>query len=215
VDWSQYDACGKCQAVAGDPCISLAPQHAGTVVALKEAHPKRPKVGANGHAPVTTLVPVQVDPDPIVVDDPTPEVVEPTPPIKRIRFARLRNDWVKTSCVATATFIGAVAAAVSYQHALDVSRKFGEDGWTAYLVPLTVDGLVYVSSMILLHAARNGTDKPKLAYFGLWLGIMATVAVNVTHGWTQGFGGALIAAWPAVTLVIVTHLLQHLFRKRS
>jgi hypothetical protein len=46
---------------------------------------------------------------------------------------------------------------VSYEHACDLVRAHGETGWTARLIPLTVDGLIYASSMVMLDSARRGT----------------------------------------------------------
>jgi hypothetical protein len=43
--------------------------------------------------------------------------------------------------------VAAVAAVASYEHACDLARAHGEAGWTARLVPLTVDELIYASSM--------------------------------------------------------------------
>jgi len=43
--------------------------------------------------------------------------------------------------------VAAVAAVASYEHAYVLARAHGETGWTARLVPLTVDGLIYASSM--------------------------------------------------------------------
>ena len=42
--------------------------------------------------------------------------------------------------------VAAVAVVASYEHAYDLVRLHGEAGWTARLVPLTVDGLIYASS---------------------------------------------------------------------
>ena len=39
--------------------------------------------------------------------------------------------------------VAAVAAVASYEHAYDLVRMHGESGWTAHMVPLTVDGLIY------------------------------------------------------------------------
>jgi hypothetical protein len=38
--------------------------------------------------------------------------------------------------------VAAVAAVPSYEHAYDLVRVHSESGWTARLIPLTVDGLV-------------------------------------------------------------------------
>lgn len=49
-------------------------------------------------------------------------------------------------------------------------------------MPLTVDGLIYASSMAMLDAARRGVRVPALARWLLGLGIVATLAANVAHG---------------------------------
>lgn len=108
--------------------------------------------------------------------------------------------------------IGAIAAYVSYRHALEVAQKHGETGANAYLTPLTVDGLVLVGSLVMLDAARRGVSAPPLARLALALGIGATVAVNVAHGIAHGPFGATIAAWPAITLVITAELLMGMIR---
>jgi hypothetical protein len=39
--------------------------------------------------------------------------------------------------------VATIAAVASYVHAYDLVRAHGETGWTARMVPLTVDGLIY------------------------------------------------------------------------
>jgi hypothetical protein len=78
--------------------------------------------------------------------------------------------------------VAAVAAAASYDHAYALVRAHGEAGWTARLVPLTVDGLIYASSMVMLDCARRRVPVPALARWLPGLGITATLAANVAHG---------------------------------
>jgi hypothetical protein len=58
--------------------------------------------------------------------------------------------------------VAAVAAVASYEHAHDLVRAHGEVGWTARLVPLTMDGLIYASSMVMLDSARRKVPVPGL-----------------------------------------------------
>jgi hypothetical protein len=97
--------------------------------------------------------------------------------------------------------VAAVAAVASYEHAYALVRAHGETGWIGRLVPLTVDGLIYASSMVLLDSARREAPVPALARWLLGLGIAATLAANVAHGLGHGPVGAAVAAWPAVALV--------------
>jgi hypothetical protein len=124
------------------------------------------------------------------------------------------GDWViRASTAATVVGIGGIAAVVSFRHALEVVRDNGESGVTAYLTPLTVDGLVFTASMVLLDAARRGDRAPMLARVALALGIAATVAVNVLHGLAHGPVGAVVGAWPAITLILVVELLMGMIRR--
>ena len=87
-----------------------------------------------------------------------------------------------------------------------------ETGWTGHLVPLTVGGLIYASSMVMLDCARRKMPVPALARWLLGLGITATLAANVAHGLGHGLTGAAVAAWPAVALVGSYELLMMIIR---
>jgi Protein of unknown function (DUF2637) len=90
--------------------------------------------------------------------------------------------------------LAAVAAVASCEHAYDLVRAHGESGWTAHIIPLTVDRLIYASSMVMLDSARRKTPVPALAR------------------WLLGLGIAAVAAWPAVALVGSYELLMMVIR---
>jgi hypothetical protein len=119
---------------------------------------------------------------------------------------------IRWSMVGAVSVVALVAAFVSYRHALTVVRANGESGALALAYPLTIDGLIYAASMVLLNAARQGTQAHWLAYAALGLGIAATLAVNVAAGLAYGPVGALVAAWPAPALVISYELLMLVIR---
>jgi hypothetical protein len=50
--------------------------------------------------------------------------------------------------------VAAVAAVASYEHVYVLVRAHGEGGWTARSVPLTLDGLIYASSVVMHDSAR-------------------------------------------------------------
>jgi hypothetical protein len=95
--------------------------------------------------------------------------------------------WTTTAAVLGVAAVGAVA---SYEHAYDFVRAHGDAGWTARLIPLTVDGLIYASSMVMLDSARRKAPVPALSRWLLGLGIAATRAANVAHGLGRGLTGA-------------------------
>jgi Protein of unknown function (DUF2637) len=119
---------------------------------------------------------------------------------------------VRWSTAGAVVGVAAVAAVASYEHAYDLVRMHGEPGWTARLIPLTVDGLIYASSMVMLDSARRKAPVPALARWLLGLGITATLAANVAHGLGHGLMGAAVAAWPAVALVGSYELLMMIVR---
>lgn len=140
------------------------------------------------------------------MNDPTPKITG------RARW----SDRLITALAAVAVVaIAVVAAIVSYRHALTVARDHGETGATAYMTPITIDGLVIVASMVMLDAARRRQHPPGLAWCALALGIGATLAVNILYGVQHGPVGAVIAAWPAVALTIAVELLMGMIRRRA
>jgi hypothetical protein len=119
---------------------------------------------------------------------------------------------IRWSTAGAVVGVAAVAAVASYEHAYALVRAHGEMGWTGRLVPLTVDGLIYASSMVMLDSARRKVLVPALARWLLGLGIAATLAANVAHGLGHGPVGAAVAAWPAVALVGSYELLMVIIR---
>ncbi|MFD0854692.1 DUF2637 domain-containing protein, partial [Actinomadura adrarensis] len=53
------------------------------------------------------------------------------------------------------TLVAIVAAVISYRHAYELVSTHGESGLTARLVPITVDGLIWAASMVILDASRR------------------------------------------------------------
>jgi uncharacterized protein DUF2637 len=119
---------------------------------------------------------------------------------------------IRVSTAVAVLAVAGVAAYVSYWHAYAVVCAHGEIGITARLEPATIDGLVYASSMVNRYAARHRLPVPALARWLLALGIIATLAANMAQGWSRGPVGAVIAAWPAVSLVGSYELLVWIIR---
>jgi hypothetical protein len=126
------------------------------------------------------------------------------------------GDRLIRTATATAAVVCAVAgfaAVVSCSHIYDLGRAHGQDGTPTRLLPLSVDGLILATSLVLLHEARNGRDAPCLARVMLWLGIGATVGANIAYGAGFGLLGAVISAWPAVAFIGSVELVMQLVRR--
>ena len=119
---------------------------------------------------------------------------------------------IRLSTAAAVLAVAGIAAYVSYWHAYAVIRARGGSGITARLEPATIDGLVYAGSMVVLYAARHRIPVPSLARWLLGLGIAATLTADMAQGWSHGLVGAVVAAWPAVSLVGSYELLVWLIR---
>jgi hypothetical protein len=119
---------------------------------------------------------------------------------------------IRLSTAVAVLAVAGIAAYVSYWPAYAVVRAHGETGITARLEPTTIDGLVYANSMVVLYAARHRVPVPSLARWLLGLGIAATLTANMAQGWSHGPVGAVVAAWPAVSLVGSYELLVWLIR---
>ena len=111
---------------------------------------------------------------------------------------RLRRGsmWLLASGVA------AIAAIVSYSHIYDLGRAHGGSGVSARLLPLSVDMLILVGELMLLHEADARGRRFTLGWVLVWSGILATLAANVTYGAQYGLLGALIWGWPAYSFVL-------------
>ena len=80
------------------------------------------------------------------------------------------------------------------------------------MLPFTVDGLIWLVSMVVLDTSRRNQAVPRLAAWSLGTGICATVGANLAHGVGHGPIGALVSAWPALALVGSFELLMMLIR---
>jgi hypothetical protein len=113
----------------------------------------------------------------------------------------MTDKLIRVTTALAVLAVAVVAAIISYQHAYELIRAHGETGFTARLLPLTVDGLIWAASMVILDASRRHQRVPRLAAWSLGCAIAATISANLAHGLNHGPIGALISAWPALALV--------------
>lgn len=118
-----------------------------------------------------------------------------------------RGDKViRAGLVVSLGVVTLIAIAVSYGHLWDLAKDNGETGVPAAVLPVTVDGLILATSLVIVNAARKRSRPPVLAWFMLLAGIGATLAGNVAHGLEHGWSGSLVAGWPAVVAAGCFHL---------
>jgi hypothetical protein len=99
------------------------------------------------------------------------------------------------------------AATVSYSHMYLLAARAGE-GWRAWLEPLSVDGLLVGSSLILYVRQRSSW----LTWASVFLGILVSLAANLAAAQPE-LVSRLVAAWPAVALALSYETLLTLVRQ--
>jgi hypothetical protein len=96
--------------------------------------------------------------------------------------------------MAATTVIAGIAAWVSYWHMASVAARFGETGTSAYLLPISVDGLVVVASVCLVEiAGRLRSTEVSTVHSGqsVVAGDIVTAAAGPTQPSAPG-SGALV-----------------------
>jgi hypothetical protein len=147
----------------------------------------------------------------------------------RVRIRVVDGDTVITwAMAATVALVVVDAAIVSYSHIYGLATwqpgTGAETGVQARLLPLSIDGVIAEASLVKLYAARHQdvVDKTRLATFMLSLGIVATVAANVTHGLPTTLLSpfwhtvimALMSAWPAGAFIGSVEMAMGLVRNK-
>ena len=120
--------------------------------------------------------------------------------------ARETPGWAtRVVTVAAVLLVAAVAAVVSYAHMQEVAERAGEQ-WRAWLLPLSVDGLVVAASMGLLTRRRAGRPGGRLAWCALLGGVGASLAANIAAAEPTATA-RVVAAWPALAFAVAFELL--------
>jgi hypothetical protein len=124
------------------------------------------------------------------------------------------GDRYRPLTAAAVLLVATIAAVVSYMHVATLALRYGQPPLAAYLLPLSIDGMVATSSLVLLRSARAAVSAPWLARTGLVLAVVATLAANVASGAAHGWPGALLAGWPAVAFVVSAETAISMSRRR-
>jgi Protein of unknown function (DUF2637) len=106
--------------------------------------------------------------------------------------------------------VALVAAIASYDHQRLLAELAGEE-WRAWLLPISVDGLVLTASRTMLARQRSGRSVGWMAWTAMLAGLAASLAANVA-GAEPTLVGRLVAAWPPVALLLAYELLMQQIR---
>lgn len=127
---------------------------------------------------------------------------------------RKRELMVVTALAACAVLaVTGIAAAISYSHMQDWARANHEPDWRARLFPLSVDGAILASTLVLYADSRAGRRADKLAYFITLAGIAWSVGANIGHTWVSDYAAKMIAGWPPIAMALSVELLFRFARR--
>ncbi|MFC7484362.1 DUF2637 domain-containing protein, partial [Luedemannella flava] len=103
--------------------------------------------------------------------------------------------------------VAGIAAWSSYSHMVGVALHYGERPEVAYVLPASVDGMLIVASVVMADDKRTGRKVRWSARIAFLAGVLASVAANVAHA-APTLGARIVAAWPAVALLLVVEMLS-------
>jgi hypothetical protein len=171
------------------------------------ASPRQPALAAPAAAVEVPPVDAEDDaPHVVAVDvEPQADEVERTGPVVPV--------WVQRVTTGAVLAVALVAAVASYEHMRALAGLAGE-GWRAWLLPLSVDGLAVAASMTMLVRRRAGLPAGGLAWVALLLGLGASLAANVAAA-EPTVEGRLVAAWPPLGLLLAYELLMQQVKARG
>ncbi|WP_327006426.1 DUF2637 domain-containing protein [Dactylosporangium sp. NBC_01737] len=106
---------------------------------------------------------------------------------------------VSTAAVAT------IAAWSSWSHMVHVALRYGERPEVAYVLPISVDGMLIVASAAMIEDKRNGHRVRWSARIAFIAGVAASVAANIAAA-QPTVGARIVAAWPAVAMLLVVEM---------
>jgi hypothetical protein len=123
-------------------------------------------------------------------------------------------NGTRTARNISAAVVASIAAWSSYRHMVHVALHVGEQPSIAWVLPLSVDGLLVVASIAMVDDRQAGRTVRWSARIAFGFGIVASLAANVAAAHPTA-GARLVAAWPALALLLTVELLSRSGRPRA
>lgn len=117
----------------------------------------------------------------------------------------LRSQWSRLTAGIALTAVAAATGVISYRHIYELSIVLYQPSMVARLMPVGIDGLIVIGSVVLLQATP---DHPYLGWFGVAPGIGVSVFANIESGIAHGWLAAIWAGVPAAGFALATFLLE-------
>jgi hypothetical protein len=109
--------------------------------------------------------------------------------------------------------VAGVAAVASYVHMRELVHAHSDPGsaWLSWLIPLSVDGLMVVASIVVVNARRNSVTVPWLAIVAICVALIISLVANA-YAPAADVIGKIINAWPAAGFAFGYELVLMLVR---
>lgn len=116
-------------------------------------------------------------------------------------------NWTRPARYTGTAAVAGIAAYASYGHMRGVALAHGEAHLAAALLPLSVDGMMAVAAVTMLDDRRAGRGTTRWAWVGFLVGVLASLAANVSHA-DPDLIARMVAAWPPLALVVTVEMLS-------
>jgi hypothetical protein len=108
----------------------------------------------------------------------------------------------RVASVGSALVVAAIAFLASYAHMRGLALRYGQPPLIAWLLPVSVDGMLVVATIALGDGRRHRWS----AWVAFWTGVAASVVANVLAAEPSAIARC-ISAWPAVAFLLVVEVI--------
>jgi hypothetical protein len=105
--------------------------------------------------------------------------------------------------------VAAAAGVISFGHIYELTLALHQSVLTARLMPVAIDGLITVGSVVLLQSGS------RLGWLGVGPGLALSVFANVESGIRYGWLSAVWAGIPALSFFLATFILERWLKSQS
>jgi hypothetical protein len=125
------------------------------------------------------------------------------------RASRPGRPFPSVARYGSTAVVAAIAAWASYRHMVHLAQHYGQPVDIAYLLPLSVDGMMVVASLAMVAAGRIRASAVAAFLIGIGASLWAN-GLAAEPNWVA----RVISAWPALALVLVVELLVRQPRRK-
>jgi hypothetical protein len=121
----------------------------------------------------------------------------------------MRTVLPKAGAALAIAAVAAVAGTISYGHIYELTLVLHQSMLTARLMPVAIDGLITVGSVVLLQSGS------RLGWLGVGPGLALSVFANVESGIQYGWLAAVWAGIPALSFFLATFILERWLKSQA